>query len=58
MYRKFCDRCGKEITPDQDALKKYEISRMPRVLHVDLTVHLCNKCEDEFEKWLKEESDG
>lgn len=56
MYKKFCDRCGKLITVDQDALEKYVIHKSERILdeHPEEGpfVHLCSECETEFETWL------
>lgn len=56
MYKKFCDRCGKLITVDQDALEKYVIHKSLRFLYEhhdgEHFVHLCNECETEFETWL------
>lgn len=48
MYRKFCDRCGKLIPADDDALTKYSIRSKEDGGHIDL----CSKCETAFEIWM------
>ena len=51
MYRKYCDRCGKLIRVDEDALAKYSIHRTGGP-EEEPFIHLCSKCEDAFEEWL------
>ena len=48
MYRKYCDRCGKLIQADEDALAKYSIRSKEDGGHIDL----CSNCETAFEIWL------
>lgn len=51
MYKKYCDRCGKLIPVDEDALTKYTIHRNAPS-EDEPFIHLCPKCETAFEIWL------
>lgn len=49
----YCDKCGKDITNQNK--QKYDIHKVYNAFGYFLSdkIHLCSKCEDEFENWLK-----
>ena len=71
MIRKFCDRCGVDLTPKpksigevigsafKDLSFSFSVRMKPEPVYKvirddDEEVHLCEKCQDAFKKFMKE----
>lgn len=58
MIIKVCDRCGKQFRPIpgfmQAKLPSYKITKFEGFLHTREEIDLCNECQDDFDKWMKE----
>jgi len=50
--KKFCDKCGKEISEDADNEIYFTRTRNTRYGY-DKRINLCNGCLDKFDNWLK-----
>lgn len=63
MTKMFCDRCGAEIQKCKYSwlihrIVYSELRLSPSgVNHEEIDVHLCPKCEEEFNLWYKKESE-
>lgn len=57
MYKKICDRCGKEITEDPKTMPEYwyEFVKYIDCGDTHRTIDLCNACLAEFERFLSGE---
>lgn len=57
MIIKVCDRCGKQYYPKpefmQAKLPSYSITVFEGCLFKYRQVDLCDKCQDDFAKWMK-----
>ena len=54
MYKRICDRCGKEIGEgfqDEDNELHFTKKRNTRWGY-DKLMHLCNKCLEDFDKFM------
>lgn len=50
MIRMWCDRCEKEIPRDQNGAVRITVGKKK-----EITVHLCNTCQEGFEESLASE---
>lgn len=62
MIIKVCDRCGKQFHPIpgfmQAKLPSYSITTVGEGFPLNWRqVDLCNECQDDFSKWMKEKLD-
>lgn len=62
MIIKVCDRCKKQIYPKPSSccakLFRYNITVTEGLPPEDRKIDLCNECQDDFNKWMKEKLDN